>query len=153
MTEAVGTDGSASTFIYPETTSDGSMPAREQEQNWAKQGRRELESAERALSADDFYLVAYLCHQSVEKMLKALILHRRQEPPPHTHSLMRLGALVGIPDEHGGKLRELTPHYMLSRYPDASGEPPYELYTRQKTEAMLKDAREVITWIEKQLTQ
>jgi len=125
---------------------------KEQILNWTKQGRRELESAERALGSGDYYLVAYLCHQAVEKMLKGLILHNRMEPPPHTHSLMRLGALVDIPKAHGECLRSLTPHYMLSRYPDASGEPPYELYTREKAESILKEAKEVIGWIEKQLT-
>ena len=126
---------------------------KEQEQNWARQGRRELESARKALSAEDHYLVAYLSHQAVEKLLKALILHIHLEPPPHTHSLLRLGALAKVPVEHEGKLRELTPHYMLSRYPDASGEPPYELYTREKAQSILKDATEVIGWIEKQLKQ
>ena len=125
---------------------------KEQIQNWTKQGRKELESAGKALASEDYYLVAYLCHQAVEKMLKGLVLHNRMEPPPHTHSLMRLGALVDVPKEHGENLRNLTPHYMLSRYPDASGEPPYELYTREKAEAILKEAKEVISWIEKQLT-
>ncbi len=119
---------------------------------WVKQGKRELESAERALASGDYYLTAYLCHQAVEKMLWGLLLHRNLEPPPRTHSLIRLGRLVGAPQEHEARLRELTPHYMLAKYPDASGEPPYELYTREMAESLLEGAKEVVIWIEELMT-
>ncbi|MEM2869096.1 MAG: HEPN domain-containing protein [Thermoplasmata archaeon] len=118
---------------------------------WVKQAKREMESAERALAAGDFYLVAWLCHQSVEKMLRALLMHKNLEPPEEKHSLIRLGHIASVPPEHDTRLRELTPHYTLSRYPDASGEPPYELYTKEKAEALMEDAKEVIVWIEEQM--
>lgn len=124
---------------------------REQVVNWKKQGKMEIESAERALTSGDFYLVAYLSHQAVEKLLKALILHRSHQPPPYTHSLIRLGKDAKVPRKFENSLRDLTPHYVLSRYPDASGEVPYELYDQRKAEAILRDAKEVISWIEKQI--
>ncbi|KYK28553.1 MAG: hypothetical protein AYK19_20860 [Theionarchaea archaeon DG-70-1] len=75
-------------------------------------------------------MVAFLCQQAVEKSLTALILHTKREFYP-SHSLIYLGKSVGIPHTFHSFLRELTPQYTISRYPNAAGEVPFELYDEE----------------------
>ena len=91
-----------------------------------------------------------LCQQAVEKSLRAFILHTKKEFYP-SHSLIYLGKSVGIPDTFRSFLRKLTPQYTISRYPNAVGEIPSELYDEEIATDYLKKSEDVIQWIEKQL--
>ncbi|PIU21076.1 MAG: hypothetical protein COT15_04245 [Candidatus Diapherotrites archaeon CG08_land_8_20_14_0_20_34_12] len=46
---------------------------------------------------------------------------------------------------------ELAPQYVLTRYPDASKEPHFELYDERRADYVMKKSEEVIAWIKKQL--
>ncbi|MBU7047510.1 MAG: HEPN domain-containing protein [Theionarchaea archaeon] len=98
--------------------------------NWWIQAERDLLSARNAFKSKDYYVTAFLCQQAVEKSLKALILHMKREFNP-SHSLIYLGKSVGIPDMFHSFLRDLTPQYTISRYPNSSGEIPFELYDKK----------------------
>jgi len=123
---------------------------RKETSNWWTQAGRDLISAKNALRSKDYYMVAFLCQQAVEKSLKALILHTKREFYP-SHSLIYLGKSVGIPDTFHSFLRELTPQYTISRYPNAAGEVPSELYDKEIVSDYLRKSEEVLQWIEKQL--
>ncbi len=123
---------------------------RNETKNWWMQAERDLKSAKNALKSKDYYLVAFLCQQAVEKSLKALILHGKREFSL-SHSLIYLGKSVGIPDAFHSFLRDLTPQYTITRYPNATGEVPFELYDEEIASHFLKKSEEVLQWIEKQL--
>lgn len=124
---------------------------REEILNWWKQAKRDLVSARHALEAGDYYLVVFLCHQAVEKGLKAHIMKNERLSEFGMHSLIFLGKRACLPEKFHTFLRQLTPQYTLTRYPDAGSEPPYELYDKAQAEDFLRKAREVIAWIGKQL--
>lgn len=90
---------------------------RNETHNWWTQAKRDLISAKNALKSKDYYMVAFLCQQTVEKSLKALILHTKREFYPF-YSLIYLGKSVGIPDTFHSFLK-LTPQYTISKYPNA----------------------------------
>lgn len=123
---------------------------RKETTSWRMQAERDLISAENALKSQDYYMVAFLCQQAVEKSLRALILHTKREFYP-SHSLIYLGKTVNIPKTFHSFLRELTPQYTISRYPNATGEVPSELYDEEIASNFLKKSKEVLQWIEKQL--
>jgi HEPN domain-containing protein len=119
--------------------------------SWWLQAQKDLQSAEKNLEIEEYYLVAFLCQQAVEKGLKALYIHRLKESPGATHSLLFLGKKVEIPDEFLTFLRKMTPDFVLARYPDAADGLPYELYDRDIAGERLGSAKKVLEWIRGQL--
>ena len=124
---------------------------REEVRMWWKQALKDLESAEKNLKIEEYYLTAFLCQQSVEKALKALYIHKLKTFPGVTHSLIYLGKKVGVPREFESILKKLTPDFVVARYPDVTQTAPYELYDKEIAEEKLKMAKKVIEWVEKEL--
>lgn len=93
-------------------------------QKWLKQAFHDLEMAERNIEIEGYDIAAFLAHQSVEKLLKSILIYEEKELP-RTHKLERLTQLLGIPLVITDGIIELTEDYALSRYPDVSLEVPY----------------------------
>ncbi|HIE41230.1 MAG TPA: HEPN domain-containing protein [Candidatus Aenigmarchaeota archaeon] len=124
---------------------------REEVINWFKQAEKDLEAAEKNLKIKEFYIVAFLSQQAVEKALKALYIHKLKESPGTTHSLVFLGSKVKIPKSYYTILRKLNPDFVIARYPDAAFTIPYKLYDKEIASEKLKLAKEIIKWVRKQL--
>lgn len=124
---------------------------RKEIENWWKQSDRDLETAEYNLVGKRYEASVFFCHQAVEKALKALLMEKEKVPDISTHSLLVLGKKVGLPSELHSFLMELAPQYVLTRYPDASNEAPFELFDEKRAEYVFGKAEEVIVWIKKQL--
>ncbi len=122
----------------------------EEASRWLKQALRDLEAGQRNFEIGEYYLVAFLAQQAVEKALKALYIHKFREST-QTHSLVFLGKAVGIPDEFLGILRDLTPDFVISRYPDVAGEVPYEIYDDGIARRKLENAKKVVEWVKREL--
>ena len=122
---------------------------------WLKQAEKDLEAAEKNFKLNEWYLVAFLSQQAVEKALKALLLKKIKNPEMflERHSLVYLGKMAKIPSKFFPFLRELTKDYIVSRYPGAGSidEPPYELYDESKAKNVLKKAKEILRWIKQQI--
>lgn len=62
-----------------------------------------------------------MCHQSVEKMLKAVFVSKFNKMPPYTHKLDKLTELVeldkNISDDQNNFIDQLTPLNIQARYP------------------------------------
>lgn len=124
---------------------------RKEIENWWKQSKEDLDSAEYIFKGKKYYLVTFLCHQSIEKGLKALILHNTKEQKIEGHSLIFLSKKANLPEEFITKIRKINPHYSLSRYPDLTEDAPFELYDEEISKEHLYIAKEVIKWIELQI--
>jgi HEPN domain-containing protein len=120
---------------------------------WWIQGKRDRETAGNCHKAGDYYAAVFFCHQSLEKAFKALIIEKKKEMPPRTHSLLELAELVEAPGSLMHFLRELTPDYITTRYPDAAGGPIADLYDVETSEGVLSGTDEVLAWIGKQLKE
>ena len=54
------------------------------------------------LDSGRLYFVIFMCHLTVEKLLKAVIVERQGIEPPRIHNLIALAirGAISIPDEH-----------------------------------------------------
>ena len=124
---------------------------REEVNLWWKQALKDLEAAEKNFKIKEYFVTAFLCHQSFEKALKALYIHKLKSSPGTTHSLIYLGKSVGIPKEYETLLRKIQPDFVVSRYPDVAQSLPYELYDEEIAKERITIARKVIEWVKKEL--
>ncbi len=96
----------------------------------------------------NFYLVVFLCHETIEKGLKALYIERERRLPPRSHDLLRLATTVEVPSQFGEVISEVDSSYILTRYPDAAEGVPAETYERDEAAHVLRRTKEVFEWIQ-----
>jgi len=129
---------------------------REEAEHWFREALNELELAKRLLELDYLNYTCFHSHQAVEKALEALIIQRLRVIPPKTHNLIELAEKLrdgGLPtNEVMDDLKDLNPHYLVSRYPDAANGVPSEVYSRRAAESCVRMATRVIEWIRRLLT-
>jgi HEPN domain-containing protein len=126
---------------------------REEARLWWEQAKHDLETANVLLENERLDAASFYCQQAVEKALKAFCLHVKKESPPATHSLTRLAQDCDLPPEFKASLRNLTAEYVVSRYPDASGDIPFLIYDSEQVAETLAEARRIIAWVEPQLSE
>lgn len=124
---------------------------REEAKRWLKQSKADMKTAEDCFKDENYYASAFFCQQAVEKALKALYIIRRKDFPPRTHNLLDLSLELSLPEEVLRVARNLTPEFIVSRYPDAAGGVPAELYDKEKTERILELTRRFFEWLKKEL--
>jgi len=59
-------------------------------QYWTELAEYDLETARAMLETKRFLYVGFMCHQAVEKILKAYLAKHYNEHPPRTHNLRML---------------------------------------------------------------
>lgn len=120
-------------------------------ENWWKQAKADLKTAENLLNSKDYYACVFFCQQAVEKGLKAAYLQDFKKVPPKIHDLVELCRLVQSPKEITADASAISPAYIFSRYPDAGTEIPSLFYDEQKAKENLHKAKIVFQWIEKKI--
>ena len=87
---------------------------------WVEDAEYDLESAKAMLDSGRLYFVVFMCHLTVEKLLKAVIVERQGIEPPRIHNLIALAVRGGIsiPDEHRSLVDELDNMGVVTRYPE-----------------------------------
>ncbi len=118
-------------------------------EKWIERAEYDLETAGAMLKAGRYLYVAYICQQSIEKILKALIAHKNLENLP-IHNLNRLAEIAGIHDDLSTLqldfLAELTPYCIEARYGDYK-ESLNEIINKEKAEELFKNTERVYRWI------
>lgn len=119
---------------------------REEALDWLESALVDLEEAKEAYKRGSHHLALFLAHQAVEKALKAYIMGFRRLRPPRTHDLVELLAATGIQLEPGEMelLAELSPYYIISRYPNAGLRKPWREIARGTAQRLLAAAERVI---------
>jgi HEPN domain-containing protein len=123
---------------------------REEIKNWWAQAKEDFDSAKFNFDGEKYYVAAFLFQQATEKALKALYLVEFREIPL-THSIVHLAKEVGLPSEMLSGIRDLNPEYVLSRYPNAAGGIPSEMYDDEIVKRYLKTADEVLEWVKNRI--
>lgn len=95
-----------------------------------------------------FAHAAYLCHQTIEKYLKATVQELTDEIPPYTHNFNTLLEVASLrpPEDIEEKILRLAPHYIPTRYPEEL-EKLQEQYTQEATRKYLEDTEQIILWL------
>lgn len=109
---------------------------------WLAQAMHDLEIAEKNIGIAGYDTAAFLAHQSVEKLLKALVAASGRAVP-RTHFIDELAEQLELPSEVRTHIDGLTADYMLSRYPDVTDQVPYEQYDRALAGEKVRAAQSV----------
>lgn len=126
---------------------------RKEVQNWLDQATDDFDGAEFNFRGKKYYIAAFLCQQAVEKALKALFLSEKRGEIPQSHSLIYLATNTSVPKHFYSFLKELTPKFVHTRYPDAAVDLLSRIYDAENTKDLLAKSGEVLEWIRKRLVK
>ena len=123
---------------------------------WLDHVHEDIGAAECMLGGGYLLYVAFLCHQAVEKALKAYYAAYNDDEPPYTHSHMRLLDVCGltgeISSEHLRFLNLMGPMYIKARYPEQKAKTARTL-TKDGCLQMIETTKQLTQWIEKRLPE
>jgi HEPN domain-containing protein len=123
-------------------------------QYWIDISEYDLQVAKSLLDKGHYLYVGFMCHQAVEKMLKALYVKQTSAVPPYIHKLDRLVDLVGLKaamsKERNDFIDELTPLNIQARYP-AYREAIYSLINKEKAAQIIEKTEELLQWLKAQI--
>ncbi|WP_031385611.1 HEPN domain-containing protein [Desulfonatronum thiodismutans] len=89
---------------------------------WIDISEYDLQTARAMLDSGRYIYVGFMCHQSIEKILKAHYQMIHEKTPPRTHNLSYLASqtalLSELPEFHADFLDELEPLNVQARYPE-----------------------------------
>ena len=125
------------------------MDTKKKIEYWLQIGHYDLVSAKAMLETRRF-----LCHQVVEKCLKAYYWHTRKKEPPYSHNLLLLSEESGFDDlageEHLLLFNELMPLNIQARYPE-DRELVLKSLTADKCGDLYKKTKDFYKWIKRLL--
>jgi len=119
---------------------------------WLKQSDYDIKTAEAMFVAKRYVYVVFMCHLSIEKILKGLYQTKLGAVPPKVHNLLFLIETVGLmlPDDLYEVVFSLNRASIPTRYPDDLKKMQKD-YPRQKTGELLVQCKEVFKWLKKEL--
>ncbi len=123
---------------------------------WCELAEYDLETADVMMRNGRYLYVAFMCHQAVEKMLKACYAKLASKVPPRIHDLevlaRRSEVYDGMSQDQKAFLRQLEPLNIESRYP-----PDRQLLanslTAERCRSMLATTKEMYEWIKQRLSE
>ena len=114
----------------------------------------DLETARAMLSTGRYLYVGFMCHQTVEKSLKAYYWHSILQEPPFTHNLLLLAEQsnlkVHLTDEMSKLFARLMPLNIQARYPQDRDE-LLKVLDDKVCEDIVKQTEEFFAWINRLL--
>ena len=115
---------------------------------WVDLSRYDIETAKAMLAGGRYLYVLFTCQQSIEKMLKALVVKNTKSFPPKIHDLVKLASLAktDIEKEQKEFLAKLNYYYLETRYPRELS----EISKQIKKEAALElfnNTKKILKWL------
>ena len=121
---------------------------------WLSKAKNELRSANIMFDNEDYLYTGFMCHQCIEKALKAYYVHVKNERQPYDHRLHELSSSSGLSnlmDEcHKSIIEKLDPLYLKARYDDYKNKIS-SLLTKNYCQSLLNETEELLTWIIKMM--
>lgn len=122
---------------------------------WIKISEYDLEVAEAMLEKGHYLYVGFMCHQSVEKLLKAVFVAKNKTVPPYIHKLDKLIELTGltshVSEDQYDLVDELMPLNIQARYP-AYKDAIYNLINNKRAKKILSRTKELILWLKNRIS-
>lgn len=130
------------------------MEIKERINYWLDIAHYDLISAKAMLETKRYLYVGFLCHQTVEKSLKAYYWHTQKNDPPFTHNLLLLSEKSELDkqaeEKHFVLFNKLMPLNIQARYPDDKVLLLKSL-NEERCKGILKRTKEFYSWIKKLL--
>ncbi|MCX7737675.1 MAG: HEPN domain-containing protein [Candidatus Kapabacteria bacterium] len=130
------------------------MEINEKIKYWVDLAEYDLETARAMLDTKRYLYVGFMCHQVIEKSLKAYYVKIINQPPPFTHNLRFLCDITGLAKEIDNSillfLSELQPLNIEGRYPTYK-DTIFNLLTKEKCESLIEKTEDLFKWIKQKL--
>ncbi|MBR0201556.1 MAG: HEPN domain-containing protein [Bacteroidaceae bacterium] len=130
------------------------MAKEERITSWLDHVHEDISSAECLFMGGHWLYVGFLCHQALEKALKAYYTANNDDDPPYTHSHTRLLNVCGLTDElTDAQLRFIAlmePMYIEARYPEQKAETA-KMLNKEACQHIISNTKELTQWIEEKL--
>ena len=121
---------------------------------WIEMSDYDLETADAMLVTGRYLYVGFMCHQTIEKILKAYWSNCLEEVPSRIHSLSRLAEKTGIDqdlsEEQLDFIDRLEPLNIEARYPSYK-ERLMKSLSKEYCQQLLKETKELQQWIKNKL--
>ena len=123
---------------------------------WLELAHYDLDSARVMLKGGKYLYVGFMCHQTIEKALKAYYTDCHNDAPPYIHNLIRLSELTDLlslyDDEQRQTVLSLNPLNIEARYPIRKKELE-SLLTNMYCKQLIEDTERLLLWIESKLSE
>lgn len=117
---------------------------------WTDIAEYDLDTAKAMYKTGRWLYVAFMCHQVIEKALKAYWSGTQSDDPPYTHSHKRLadgcGLYTQMSDEQKDFLNIVTNYNIEARYPEDK-EALSRTLTPLACRQMINETKQLMTWI------
>lgn len=123
---------------------------------WLSIANYDIETAKAMLKTERYLYVGFMCHQVIEKSLKAVISRdcNEGEIPPKIHDLSKLAIRAKLfsimSEEQQNFIDDLNPLNIESRYPEYKDEIAAGL-TKENCGELIKGTEAMLCWIKEQL--
>ena len=123
---------------------------------WLSVAEYDLETAEAMYSTGRWLYVAFMCHQVIEKTLKAYWSATRDDDPPFIHHLANLAIRCGLYEQMSAAQQEfiamLMPMNIEARYPEYKQKLALSL-NQQTCNNIIKETKALQLWIKNKLSE
>ena len=121
---------------------------RKDTENFIKSAAYDVETAEHMLKTGRYIYVVFMCHLSLEKMLKAVAAEVNDMVPPRTHNLLYLMKLAGIDfsEDHFEFIAKINNASIVTRYPE-DFRALTDSFPEEVVSVYLNKTREIIEWL------
>lgn len=118
--------------------------------NWIKSSNYDIKTAEHMFATGRYVYVLFMCHLSVEKLLKALYEVTQGKVPPKTHNLIYLSNAVKleIPENLLQTIESLNDLSVVTRYPEDISA-LVKAFKKDRVADYLKKTKEFLKWLKK----
>lgn len=121
---------------------------------WIEMSDYDFDTAKAMLETKRYLYVAFMCHQTIEKILKAYWSNVLEEPPLKIHSLSRLAEKSGLDkdmsEEQTDFIDELEPLNIEACYPSYK-ERLMKSLTSDRCKELIEQTDKLRTWIKSKL--
>ena len=121
---------------------------------WIDTANYDLDTAEAMYQTKRWLYVGFLCHQVIEKMIKAYHADQKQEMPPKIHNLYRLSSDIGLypmfSSEQQDFLSVLEPLNIEGRYPEYRDK-IFKSLSPSKCRELIDQTKQLKEWIFRKL--
>lgn len=121
---------------------------------WVEISDYDIETSKTMLIGKRYLYVGFMCHQAVEKILKAYFTAKTDQTPPFVHNLKRLAEQCELLDvfseEQLDLIEELVPMNIEARYPTYKDQLLKSL-TDNRCQELIAKTEELCYWIKQQL--
>jgi HEPN domain-containing protein len=121
---------------------------------WVDLSDYDIDTAEAMLKTKRFLYVGFMCHQVIEKILKAYFVFIKNEIPPYTHNLRVLAKETNLyellSEKQNNFIEQLEPLNIEARYPEYK-EKLLKFLTNDKCLEIIFSTKEFQLWIKQKL--